>query len=164
MTTDKQVIAAFQATIAALQSTIAKQAAQIVSIYYIGYYCLMSLLLLQTESENQFLIVVLATTGHKTEGSYAAECTSTPMQKGQQRALCYRSYAIGEMIQLASFAQNISTITNDILIAIHYFKTTCKQVAHQKKLYTSQLSLSYNNEDKLYMFTLKYKQFGKNKA
>ena len=161
MTTDKQVIAAFQATIAALQSTIAKQAAQIVSIYYIGYYCLMLLLLLQTESENQFLIVVLATTGHKTEGSYAAECTSTLMQKGQ---LCYRSYAIGEMIQLASFAQNISTIINDILIAIHYFKTTCKQVARQKKLYTSQLSLSDNNEDKLYMFTLKYKQFGKNTA
>ena len=90
--TDKQVIAAFQAIIAALQSTIAKQAAQIVSIYYIGYYCLMLLLLLQTESETQFLIVVLATNGHKTDCSYAAECISTLMQKAREH------FATGAML------------------------------------------------------------------
>ena len=51
-----------------------------------------SLLLLQTESENQFLIMVLATTGHKTEGSYAAECTSTLMQKVREH------FATGAML------------------------------------------------------------------
>ena len=45
---------------------------------------------LQTESETQ----TVATTGHKTDCSYAAECISTLMQKARESSLlqelCYR--------------------------------------------------------------------------